>query len=350
MVALCLISIFDISTSAEESSDTNMDELSILLTANSVLNTETDDYWTYSDGDQYEIIPLYNKQNEISAYYVHFSSGGYAVVNNNINNPVVLEFGEGDNNQLQEIINNNAEPHIIYNSPFSLYEETEVNALSTSEEYNIYDYYPDLKETNSELANQLKEQKAMVENNLNARSDYGFINWDDMDNDSYTSDNIDYLSGTDWITTYQTEDFGNNHCGTVCVSNLALYFENAGKINTNATGEGVFIWAHQYVGNGPNPTIASAAKDFFADMGYNLNYQTCSTTDSYKTAISASNPCGILLANGIVDWHWILGVGWRQYSSGELYFRIVDGWNDTANRFYRPYSGSLWISATRYWL
>lgn len=30
--------------------------------------------------------------------------------------------------------------------------------------------------------------------------------------------------------------------------------------------------------------------------------------------------------------------------------RIVDGWDGTANRFYKPYSDSLWISATEYWL
>jgi len=57
-----------------------------------------------------------------------------------------------------------------------------------------------------------------------------------------------------------------------------------------------------------------------------------------------------LLAEGIVNWHWILGVGWREYSSGNFYMRIVDGWDGTANRFYKPYSDSLWISATEYWL
>ncbi len=70
----------------------------------------------------------------------------------------------------------------------------------------------------------------------------------------------------------------------------------------------------------------------------------------YKTAIAKNRPCGILLADGIVNWHWILGVGWREYSSGNFYMRIVDGWDGTSNRFYKPYSDSLWVSATEYWL
>ena len=33
-----------------------------------------------------------------------------------------------------------------------------------------------------------------------------------------------------------------------------------------------------------------------------------------------------------------------------MYFQIVDGWNATASRYYKPGSGSLWHSMTEYWI
>ena len=80
-------------------------------------------------------------------------------------------------------------------------------------------------------------------------------------------------------------------------------------------------------------------------------YYLYSTSGRLKEAVRNDHHVGILLANGIVAWHWILGVGYRNYtSSSDLYLRIVDGWNNNANRFYKPNSNSLWVSSTEYWV
>ena len=42
----------------------------------------------------------------------------------------------------------------------------------------------------------------------------------------------------------------------------------------------------------------------------------------------------------INNWHWVTSVGWREYSTGAEYIRIVDSWNDMGNRF------SLWRDPT----
>lgn len=239
-----------------------MDELDILLTANSVLNTEDENYWTYTGGNTYEIIPLFSQQDILAAYYIHFTDGGYAVINNNTENPTVIEFGDTYNKSIRDIIMENPNAHIVYNNPFSIYDAE--TPMTVSETSDIYENYPDLTEENIELANLLNEQKKIVSNSITplGDGDYGFIDWNDMPSGSY---NFDYLpvSNIDWITTGETSNFAKDHCGAVAVTKLAFYFEHTNQIRFDGTRLGKFIWVHQFVGNGPKMTIAPEAKDFF---------------------------------------------------------------------------------------
>lgn len=97
-------------------------------------------------------------------------------------------------------------------------------------------------------------------------------------------------------------------------------------------------------------TIADEAKEYFTDRGYTLKTSSVGSFSGIQTAIGNDRPCGILLANAIVDWHWVICVGYRAYNSGGSYMRVVDGWNDTTLKFYLCNSGSTWISATQYWV
>lgn len=69
-----------------------------------------------------------------------------------------------------------------------------------------------------------------------------------------------------------------------------------------------------------------------------------------KSAADNDEIQGVLLADGIFNWHWILAVGYRQYNSGGDYMRIVNGWDNTIDIFYKVNSASVWISATKYWV
>lgn len=50
------------------------------------------------------------------------------------------------------------------------------------------------------------------------------------------------------------------------------------------------------------------AKKYFASCGYALKYSTVGDFNGIKSATDNHRPCGILLADGIVNWHWILSV------------------------------------------
>lgn len=358
VIVVCFVMSFNITPFAATENTTQMDELDVLLSANSVLNSERENYWTYSGGNTYDIIPLYSSSGELAAYYLHLDNGGYAVINNNKKNPVAIEFGASDNPVITKILDTNPEAKIIYNSPFSIYDSS-ANTFSLIEPTakDIYENYPELKTRNPNLESLLEKQREIVSMSIvpYGDGDYGFIDWVNMPTASYSYDQLKAIDDVIFVTTGETEEFVSgtpNHCGCVAVANLSLYYQHIGEISQATTPLGAFMWAYPFVGNGPKMTIAPEAKAFMYDRsGLTLNYSSVYTMSGYEDAIKNNHPLGLLLADGIVEWHWILGVGYRTYiDSGDLYLRIVDGWHNKANRYYKPGSGSLWFSATEYWL
>ena len=88
----------------------------------------------------------------------------------------------------------------------------------------------------------------------------------------------------------------------------------------------------------------SGAKDYFTSYGYTLNYASADDFSAVVTAIGKGRPCCLLLGDTLTDWHWVLAVGWRQYSVGGNYFQIVTGWKRTDKYFYKINSGLTWIA------
>ena len=56
------------------------------------------------------------------------------------------------------------------------------------------------------------------------------------------------------------------------------------------------------------------------------------------------------VSKSLSNWHWIICIGYREYSDGKLYMQIVDGWNNRIDRYYRPGYGSAWIASTQYYI
>lgn len=140
----------------------------------------TEDIWVAGSVVE-SVCPLHNSAGDIVAYYVALSPDGYAVINNNVNNPVAIEFGEGRNDLIQEILRKSDHPHIIYNNPFEVYDANEAVPLTLSEqEIDIVTYYPNLEDSNDELANIHAELKSYASNGAGTRAlsqgdiDYGF--------------------------------------------------------------------------------------------------------------------------------------------------------------------------------
>lgn len=334
--------------------DNSIEEIDALLIASSMLNApDIANDILVSGATENDVLPLYNAFGEIVAYYVSFEPTGYAVVNNNIENPSVIEFGEGVNQLIDDILKVESNPHIIYNNPTEVY-SANVKARTVNASSDLYDYYPVLEEANYAAVAQLAQLRQFVQSDASVCSDgdYGFIDWGDMPSGTYDWDMVANAASTDWATTGEFSSIAKNHCGATAVTNFALYFANCGYSNLkiNSSVYDTFVAVHKIVGNGPVMTIADEAKEYFTDRGYTLKTSSVGSFSGIQTAIGNDRPCGILLANAIVDWHWVICVGYRAYNSGGSYMRVVDGWNDTTLKFYFCNSGSTWISATQYWV
>ena len=334
--------------------DNSIEEIDALLIASSMLNApDIANDILVSGATENDVLPLYNAFGEIVAYYVSFEPTGYAVVNNNIENPSVIEFGEGVNQLIDDILKVESNPHIIYNNPTEVY-SANVKARTVNASSDLYDYYPVLEEANYAAVAQMAQLRQFVQSDASVCSDgdYGFIDWGDMPSGTYDWDMVANAASTDWATTGEFSSIAKNHCGATAVTNFALYFANCGYSNLkiNSSVYDTFVAVHKIVGNGPVMTIADEAKEYFTDRGYTLKTSSVGSFSGIQTAIGNDRPCGILLANAIVDWHWVICVGYRAYNSGGSYMRVVDGWNDTTLKFYLCNSGSTWISATQYWV
>lgn len=137
-IILC-ISLMSISavTFAEEAKSKEMDTLDILIAASTYLNLEISTEECISEDTYLEkLVPLFNDIGEVVAYYATFSPTGYAVVNNNVKNPTVIEFGEGNNKTIEDILKEKSDYHIIYNNPIEIYEASRMNLSDNDEAPN----------------------------------------------------------------------------------------------------------------------------------------------------------------------------------------------------------------------
>ncbi len=181
--------------------------------------------------------------------------------------------------------------------------------------------------------------------------DYGFLNFKDMPKGEFSEKTIP-LNDLEFACTGDFKDIAKNHCGAVCALNIVLILsQREPMLSAGESTLEKFKEIHKIIGNGPASSIARGIFKYAQKQGVRLGYQSdIKSFEDVKAAADRENPCGILLANAVLDWHWVTCVGYREYQSGENYIRIADGWSKTANRFYKLNSGSAWISATEYFL
>lgn len=341
---------------AAENSNTDMDNLDVLIAAHNFLVSEDleNNLWP-TDLSEVEIVPLYDLNSQVIAYYLAVP-GAYAVINNNIENPVAIEFGDGDNYLIREILDVNNNPHIVYNNPFDLYDQgDELMTISGETEKDYYKYYPDSLKKNRILASIHSENRALVKNMIAnvavplGDGDYGFISGADMPTIRYTSD---VITGTnvDWVI---TKDFSGytDHCAATSITNLAIYFAGQGYDNLyKGSDTATFSDVVKICPDGATPSLSGSVAAYFSSCGYTAGHSGVGNMSDLKDAVTKDRPCAMLLADGIVTWHWILGLGWREYISGDQYIQVMDNWRRTTNRYYNPGDGSLWVSAREYWV
>ena len=111
-----------------------------------------------------------------------------------------------------------------------------------------------------------------------------------------------------------------------------------------------FISIHKIVGNGPVVSLKNKIKLYFSTRGYILGDNKLNSFQDIKNSIDKGYPVGLLLMRNLFDWHWIMAIGYRVYNSGEKYLRVVDGWHNTYDNFYRINYGSYCISKREYFI
>lgn len=333
--------------------DKNMNEFDIAFAAAIKLNSDNPEDDILPSGSKVKkIVPLFDSDENLIVFYVSFNPTGYAVVNNNKLNPSLIEYGRGDRKDIEKIVNDKQKA--IYNNPVDIYSNNYVERSLKSEK-NLYDFYPELLETDLKLHDEITVKKSeMIKGNRTTRGDgdYGFIDWGDMPSGTYSSQTITSASSTSWITMSDTSHLADKHCGATAATNIALYYANRGYNNLKINNSEIdtFKAVHKIIGNGPVMMIAEGTKQYFKDRGYSLSASSVDDFSNMKSAADNDEIQGVLLADGIFNWHWILAVGYRQYNSGGDYMRIVNGWDNTIDIFYKVNSGSVWISATKYWV
>ena len=302
-----------------------------------------------------EIIPLYDEFGNIVAYYGKLENGGYAIVNNNIKTPTVIEFGEDDNPLIRKILNESPTTHIVYGGPFSV-NDSDFSVFSSESQgmMDLYSQYPELQDDNEPLASAILEQCSEIRKRYPAfptgDGDYGFIEWDDMPSGGYSEKRLP-VSGVQWVQMNDYNDIAHDHCGATAATNLAMYFSNQGYFDLEkGSARDTFIAVHNIVGNGPIFELSGKVEKYFSSCGYNLSCSSVAVLDTLKDALDYDHPCDLLLADSIIAWHWILAFGYRDYYSGDFYIQIMDEWNKNIKRFYKLNSGSAWLSATEYWM
>lgn len=328
--------------------DTGLDNTDLLIVAHNFMGSD-DELWP-TDLEDLEIVPLYDLDNNVIAQYLKFSNAGYAVINNDKNNPAIIEFGYEDNTLIRDILNEHSNPHIIYNNPVSVY-ELSANDVRTinNEEMDYSELYAELNTRNHDLANMLSQSKQIVESapvTYDLPTKFGFVTISGLPQmDCNTKTILRVESIRNWGTTSLP---GKDNCGAVAAFNLAFYYSKVGfsKLYTNHTDTYAAVYA--IVGDGPAVSLTPKIKKYIENCGYTYNTRPSSNYASIRSGLD-KNHTVILCISATNEAHWVVGVGYNYYTDGTMYVRLVDGWNTSSKYYYQPNHGSLFVSGYEIW-
>jgi hypothetical protein len=349
-------------TNSDNTSPNSIDELDAMIVACTALAP-------IKDGDDFQkltienriFLPLYDVAGTVIAYYLEFEDVGYAVINNNRDNPAVIEFGEKYNPLIHDLISKKSSAKIVYNNPFSVFTDDMAERAVT---YTYAQLNGDLSRRNSELAEMVSERRQVIlEQNTRDdwRNDWGVYYIPSYDSEG-TGKKLMYVDGQEWMTDgiyYNATGSDTPVCGAVAGTNLALIFSAMGynRLN-NGSPLQTFYGVANHVPIGTTLFTASSIHSYFASKQYNLNYyvynilnySTSSLYNKVKSATNSNHPTIISVWNNDeMEGHWMVSLGWREYGTSYKYIHVLNGWDDSENYFFRINSIPL-QSVTEYFV
>ncbi|MBE5851994.1 MAG: hypothetical protein E7299_03435 [Lachnospiraceae bacterium] len=365
LLSLCMIITSTIIATAEEvpMEKEEMTALDVMVAAYRVLSSENagEDIWSTIEGiKRYE--PLYDSNGDVIAHYMSFNPEGYIIINNNVNNPIALEFnacGSYDDEmtsikQQKKVVTYMAVDNEDNNEQQNEILKDRLETVNTLE-----------KEIHSEIKNQLMTEKAVTKKSSDIfsaekvslatiRSSYGIFDSSDLPSGTYTTGNLPnfYSVGT-WGTTGEFSGINgaDDHCGATGAFNVVNYYRTRLSYNNlfvnGSDRDATFEAIHENIGNGPVTfsQITSGLSPYVRGTGKGLTYMPASYYSDIKEYIDAGKMCLVLLVSSSYDEaHYVNVIGYREYSGGVQYLRIVDNWNNNTNKYINSiniYSGYM---------
>ncbi len=171
-----------------------------------------------------------------------------------------------------------------------------------------------------------------------------------MPDSGYIYNSLPNLDKIEWLTTGETSHLADNHCGAVTTTNMIIYYLNSSEAQkvTKLKAFDIFTRAHRFVGNGPVPRLSGKVRKIFHRYYKPVVGKRIRKTYDIKQAIDEGKNITLLLMANLLDWHWVLCVGYREYFNGEFYLEIVDAWHNSGKRFYKLKSQAFLVSAVAY--
>ena len=160
-----------------------------------------------------------------------------------------------------------------------------------------------------------------------------------------------------WAVTGDFTDVANNHCCATLLTNYSVFLDacrrrDAGRLRGYDYRE-VFNGVHHFVGNGPVLRIDPKANAWFASAGMNAHCKVIHGLSHGERAylrirdeLLGGNPCALLVAAGLFNWHWIMAVGFVEYEDGGHQLLIVDNWTRRGFHLYYPGNGCRLLSCS----
>lgn len=294
--------------------------------------------------DDFLVIPLYDLQNNVSAYVIQYYSEGvplsYVVINTSsvAGNAYYVEFGEGDFAGVVGLDNAKETEETI-----------QVCYCGGSQYYlligdNLYHYDGELKILDSDTVVELEERSSGVYYNYGETLTYLAVLQKEVGYDSVStySRSTSFTKRTTGTTMYA---YGNNnpvtnHCAPTAGLNLLQYLYSVeGKTNIPMNSwQSVFIALHTAMGTSNtygtyDSNLAPAYQSVLRSYGYNSATATIQYSASWSQVTTAINSNAVHLAlhdSEIYGEHSVVGLGYVSFthSTGWVskYYKIVDGW------------------------
>ncbi len=338
------------------SGGSELNETEILLASYYYLysDKEEDNYWKYDSKDDVSVMPLYDEEETITAYYVKTKTG-YVILHNDIMNPVAMEFGEGECDAIEAIAEKKDAEKIVYTGPLQVYGSEEYCKMQNKT--SIYDNYPVLKEHNEQLSQLLKNTENMIKESSRTLSQsetlWGFFENNILPVGEYIGRNLGSCTTTEWVKMQFFNDY--NHCGPTAAVNILKWFykreySNVYRGSNIATYNGVKSYLVRFPMIGATASLRSGLTNYCSAWGYTLNSSQVNTFAQLKTAINYNRICDMLIRRNS-ELHWIVVIGYRDYTDDSYqYLRVINGWNENSNVYYIVGQGSSKTGSTCYWI